>query len=233
MPGQVRVSWIEIRSAQQSPALPARVMEMRSSKMNLHNQVWKHFQRSFRKSRSRISFLSHNNVPRFMRGVYRAVVRASLEEIQRGQRNRSEVVQIRGWKLFVHLPRILLSRSPRGGLIPRRRLEERLAQFNNEEWGVAVAVSKRRRIKKNDVELRAARAFHVCEVVKLSSARQALEREPVALSTEATRKLLTDEARRPSKPRQYGEQLREPHIRFSMHCQRVQRRNVLLMWSRR
>ena len=55
---------------------------------------------------------------------------------------------------------------------------------------------------KDDVERRASRALQLCELGELSSARQALECAAVAPGTQRTRKLLTDEARRPSKPRQ-------------------------------
>ena len=117
-------------------------------------------------------------VPMFMRGAYRAAVKTSLEEIQHMA---SEVVQIRGWKLFFLLPRMLLSRPSRGGLIPRRTLEERLEQFNNGEWvsmveesldcalkGVAMGARKRRRKVEGDVHRRAARALQLCEMGKLT-----------------------------------------------------------------
>ena len=42
-------------------------------------------------------------VPMFMRDACRAVVKASLEEIQSGQHIVSEVVPMRGWRLFFPL----------------------------------------------------------------------------------------------------------------------------------
>ena len=73
-------------------------------------------------------------VPMFMRGAFRAVLKVGLEEIRRGHAMGNEEVLTRGWKLFLLLPRMLLFRPPRGGFIPRRRLEE-LTQFNRGEWG--------------------------------------------------------------------------------------------------
>ena len=46
-----------------------------------------------------------------------------------------------------------------------------------------------------------AKAFHLTQVGELSSARHVLESSPVAPGDEATKNILTDEARRPSKPR--------------------------------
>ena len=119
----------------------------------------------------------------------------------------------RGWKLFLLLPRMLLSRPPRGGLIPRQRLEERLATFNAGEWvqllespmeaamlGAQANSRKRRRGRNNDAENRAATA-QLTHMGALSSARQALEASPVAPGNESTRVKLIDENRRPSRQR--------------------------------
>ena len=61
--------------------------------------------------------------------------------------------------------------------------------------------ARKRRRSKNDIECRTAKAFHLTQVWELSSARDALESSPVAPGNEATKRILTDEARRPSKPR--------------------------------
>ena len=66
--------------------------------------------------------------------------------------------------------------------------------------GITTTARKRRR-SKNDIECRTAKAFHLTQVGELSSARHVLESSPVALGNEATKRILTDEARRPSKPR--------------------------------
>ena len=53
----------------------------------------------------------------------------------RGHATSNEVLQSRGWKLFFLLPRMLLSRHPRGGFISRERLTERFTRFSGGEWG--------------------------------------------------------------------------------------------------
>ena len=74
------------------------------------------------------------SVPGFMKGAFQGALKISLEEIRKGQVARNAETSTRGWKLFVLLPRMLLCRPPRGGLIPRKRLEERLAAFNAGDW---------------------------------------------------------------------------------------------------
>ena len=66
--------------------------------------------------------------------------------------------------------------------------------------GITTTARKRRR-SKNDIEGRIAKVFHLTQVGELSSARHVLESSPVAPGNEATKRILTDEARRPSKPR--------------------------------
>ena len=60
--------------------------------------------------------------PKFVRGAHRAAMRIALEEIVLGHQAKNEDRQSRGWKLFVLLPRMLLFRPPRGGLIPKQRV---------------------------------------------------------------------------------------------------------------
>ena len=74
------------------------------------------------------------SIPKFMRGAFRGALKLSLQEIQRGSTANNSVVEARGWKLFFLLPRLLLFRPPRGGLIPRGRLQERLARFAAGDW---------------------------------------------------------------------------------------------------
>ena len=122
------------------------------------------------------------SVPGFMKGAFRGAMKISLEEIKKGQLASNVETTTRGWKLFMLLPRMLLCRPPRGGLIPRKRLEER---FNAGDWvnliefslecgmqGVVAQSRKRRRDGQNDVENRAARALHLAQMGELSSARQ-------------------------------------------------------------
>ena len=71
----------------------------------------------------------------FMRGEFRAALKVGPEEIRRGRTMGNEEVSTRRLEnCFLLLPRMLLFRPPRGGLIPRRRLEEPLTQLNSGEW---------------------------------------------------------------------------------------------------
>ena len=139
------------------------------------------------------------SVPNFVKGAFRGALKISLEEIWRGQVAGNEET-IRGWKLFLLLPRMLLCRLPRGGLIPRKRLDERLATFTAGDWvhlvetvvgictvGSQAQFRRRRRGRNQDVENRAARALHFTQMVELSFACQALEACPVAPGDESTR----------------------------------------------
>ena len=121
------------------------------------------------------------SVPRVLQGPYIAAVRLSLQEVSRA------------WKLFLLLPRMLLWRPPRGGLVPKRHLEGRLRLFVAGEWtellqqgavhGAAAAVGK-------------------WSSGELSAGRQALEGESVAPGTLRTLRALTDPERRPEVPRE-------------------------------
>ena len=53
-------------------------------------------------------------------------MRVALEEIKTEDMLRQE----RGWKLFMLLPRMLLHRPPRGGVVERGKLLKRFDQFN-------------------------------------------------------------------------------------------------------
>ena len=61
-------------------------------------------------------------VPLCLKGAFRSAMRVALEEVQcardRNDDNRRE------------LPRMLLSRPPRGGRVPRKQLEERFQKFS-------------------------------------------------------------------------------------------------------
>ena len=154
------------------------------------------------------------SVPKFMRGAFRGAWKISLEAIRKGHSAGNEEVACGVWKLFMLLPRMLLSRPPRGGLIPRQRLEERLGTFNAGEWvqllessmeaamlGPQANSRKRRRGRNNDAENRVARALQLTHMGELFSARQALEASPVAPGNESTRSQVDGENRRPSRPR--------------------------------
>ena len=73
------------------------------------------------------------NVPRFLKGPFRNALRVALEEATSEQACRQE----RGWKLFILLPRMLLHRQPRGGLIPKEKLVQRFEAFGRGEWAIS------------------------------------------------------------------------------------------------
>ena len=95
-------------------------------------------------------------------------------------------MQIRGWKVFFLVPRLLLFRPKRGGSVPRKQLEDRVAFFQHGEWDVLLEQSLnssmdgatgrvRRRRNGDSVEKRARWALHVVQLGELSAGRQALE----------------------------------------------------------
>ena len=73
-------------------------------------------------------------VPCFMKGTFRLGLRAALEEVLAGFTQRSDVRMAKGWKLFMLLPRMMLHKPPRGGGVPRKKLEERVQLFQNGQW---------------------------------------------------------------------------------------------------
>ena len=130
------------------------------------------------------------SVPYFLRSGYRAAVRLALEEVVSGCDSGDVVKQERGWKLFFLLPRMLLSRPCRGGLVPRRKLETRFQKFFAGDWAGLVADSEDltsqastarvRKSRRHHPDGKAARAEKLAMMGELSAARQALESAGVA-----------------------------------------------------
>ena len=56
--------------------------------------------------------------PKFLRGAYRSAIRVAMTEADLGYAARDELRVTRSWKLFLLLPRMLLHKPVRGGLIP-------------------------------------------------------------------------------------------------------------------
>ena len=153
------------------------------------------------------------SIPKFMRGVFRGAMKVGLLEITKGKAANNVIVESRGWKLFMLLPRLLLSRQPRGGLVPKGRLKERVQKFCAGEWISLLEASldgalagqsaqaKRRRCQKDTKERRAERALGLAQMGKLSNARQALEGAAIAPGDENTWKALSNEDKRPKQQR--------------------------------
>ena len=107
--------------------------------------------------------------PRYLRAAYTAAMRFALEEVEWSRVLIERICQ--GWKLFLLLPRMLLHKPARGGLVPKRKLLDRFAAFTRGEWtellnasrdcAEAVAQGPKRRQHTNhgdSVERRAERA---------------------------------------------------------------------------
>ena len=90
---------------------------------------------------------------------------------------------------------MLLFRPCRGGSIPRKTIEERVALFQSGQWDVLVEMSmdasmqaatvrsRRKRRDLDSVEMRARRAFRLVQLGEVSAGRQALEGASVAPGT--------------------------------------------------
>ena len=116
------------------------------------------------------------SVPLFLKGPVRNALKFALAQ--------EDVRQVRGWKLLVLLPRMLLHRGPGGGLVPKSKLVERFQLFSRGDWHILLeasakcdqqaAISRRRsrRRVRDDEERRAARAGNaLVSQGELSSAR--------------------------------------------------------------
>ena len=110
-------------------------------------------------------------------------------------RSRWRRVRRRAWTLFLLLPRLLLFRPARGGLLPKGQLQERFNRFTHGEWLLLLTESRdnteramqtqrrRRRTQQDTVERRVQRAEALVHLGELSSGRQALEGAALAPAT--------------------------------------------------
>ena len=155
------------------------------------------------------------SIPKCFRGAYVAAVRVSIHEILDGKASGHIQREVCGWKLFFLLPRLLLFRPLRGGLVSKRQLHERMALFNAGDWaqlllesnsiaeaGTQAAVQKRRQHVQDDISRRAARAERLALLGELSAGRQALEGATIAHGNLSTLRAPTNPIRRPAAPRE-------------------------------
>ena len=153
-------------------------------------------------------------VPLFLKGAFRGALRVAFEEAQCARDTNDDARNSRAWKLFMLLPRMLLSRPPRGGQVPKKQLEERFSMFSAGQWaeliraslalsatGSQAAIRRRRRRNHDDVHKRADRALQLVQMGELSAGRLALDGAQVVGGDNATLKALTDQRRRPAVPR--------------------------------
>ena len=151
--------------------------------------------------------------PAFFRGAYRSAMRVALQEIVSGMELDNPTRITRGWKLFTLLPRLLLTKLPRGGKVPKNKLLERVQKFASGQWmdllrlslevseAASQLRSRRRRTQQDTVTKRVERAETLVCLGEISAARHALEGSPVAPGTEETLNALRDNDRRPPWPR--------------------------------
>ena len=152
------------------------------------------------------------SIPHWLKGPFRNALKLAMEEAIR----RGVLHQERGWKLFLLIPRLLLHRPPRGGLVPKSKLVQRFDDFARGDWEKLFQSSdkcdekasraytrKRRRQKpEDDITRRAARALALVQMGELSAGRQALEGADLAPGNMETLRELHDPVRRPARIRQ-------------------------------
>ena len=126
-------------------------------------------------------------IPFILKGAFRSALRTGLDEVIAGHDQGNESRLTRGWKLFMLLPRLLLHRPARGGMVPRKKLEERVSCFQEGMWlrlleesqsseaQAHQASSRRRRNQVDSLEKRANSALSLVQLGELSAARVALE----------------------------------------------------------
>ena len=147
-------------------------------------------------------------------GAFRSALKLAMQEIVDGARSEDLVRCTWAWKLFFLLPRMLLFRPVRRGLVPgpswRRGSDNfslaiglhccwRQLQFQRR---LIRSVKRRRRDTKDNEAKRVVRAMARVQLGDLSAARQVLEGAEVAAGTLATLAELTNPERRPQVPRQ-------------------------------
>ena len=108
---------------------------------------------------------------------------------------------------------MFLFRQPRGNLLPKSQLLDRVSKFHKGSWINLLVASqecseralqlqrRRRRTQQDSVERRAERAEALVQVGEFSAGRQALEGALLAPGNDTTLRELQNPARRPPDPR--------------------------------
>eukprot|EP00439_Symbiodinium_sp_Y106_P036110 s5894_g4.t1 len=135
-----------------------------------------------------------------------AIMRTGLELISE---RTSPQQELRGWKLFLLAPRMVLHRTASQARIPPAELALRCEAFARGEWLTLLQAIARTveaphpvaaRSAAHDIEARAHRAAALVHLGELSAAGHALTAEPLAPATDATLAELRDPMRRPPGP---------------------------------
>lgn len=139
-------------------------------------------------------------VPRRLHGTVQQAFRLALHHITT---NGPEA--LRGWKLFLLIPRLLLHHPASGRQVPPSNLDRRAALFHTGQWHQLLdeargAASSRPRQPPPPPTpaTRARRANVLAHLGELSAASAALTAAPLAPLTDATLAALRDPARRPA-----------------------------------
>ena len=153
------------------------------------------------------------DVPPFLRAAVRSALVHALTELRMaGTLNLAESEAAarasRAWKLFLLVPRMLLTRAAQQGSQGRAELLERAAAFQRGEWTqlIRAAQPSHRAPARQPPPPDAAtsrKRNQACAKVRqgeLSRARQVLTAAELAPGTDATWQALTDPARRPPQP---------------------------------
>ena len=64
-------------------------------------------------------------VPKVMKGAFRTALRLSFQEAAKARAARNVEQEMQAWKLFMLVPRMLLTKPPRGGAVSKAKLAER------------------------------------------------------------------------------------------------------------
>ena len=81
-------------------------------------------------------------VPKVMRGAFRTALRLSFKEAAEARAAGNVKQEIRAWKLFMLVPRMLLTKTPRGGAVSKAKLAERCDAFARGDWMLLVKASR-------------------------------------------------------------------------------------------
>ena len=164
-------------------------------------------------------------VPRFLWGSFRIALKLALEEIAAGSVANDSLRQERGWKLFLVLPRMLLHRPPRGGLLWKEKMLDRFQKFAAVHWAdllrASTIVESRLLLfpdvgeeGRRQILISGSRVLSIWFNWESSSGRQALEGAHLAPGTTALN-ALRDPQKRTPRPREAIPEI-PPHRPFEL-----------------
>ena len=159
----------------------------------------------------RTSVTTIRSVPTCIRGEYARIQTAALRALSQASRAQADAqtLELRAWKLFLLLPRMVLCPTGRGGEAGARILRRRVRMFDDGQWGALLQAS--RQVGRRSVTTRAfseAEAFQaklraataLIEKGELSHAARVLKSAGLAPGNTDTLRQLTDPQCRPPDP---------------------------------